>query len=137
MCSQNQLRFFGDVAYDDEYNGLVEGGDEGQRLARVLGDKHVLFLRGHGVIVVADDVAQAWDQLYYLERACMTQVLAMGTHQPLFRVADRVCRFTQAQVLRDLPKYARLHFDAQCRLLHPHPPAGRARAATVPLLSRL
>src|SRR5712671_5035359 len=76
MVEQNALRFHDDIAYDDSYNGLVVDNAEGDRLARVLGRKRVLFLANHGVIVVGPTVAEAFDSLYYLERACRLQVLA-------------------------------------------------------------
>ena len=52
MVEQNALRFHDDIAYDDTYNGLVVDNAEGDRLARVLGSKRVMFLANHGVIVV-------------------------------------------------------------------------------------
>src|SRR5882672_5550406 len=76
MVEQNALRFHDDIAYDDTYNGLVVDNAEGDRLARVLGAKRVMFLANHGVIVVGPSVAEAFDLLYYLERACRLQVLA-------------------------------------------------------------
>src|SRR3954464_384705 len=76
MVEQNALRFHDDIAYDDEYNGLVVDNAEGDRLARLLGHKRVLFLANHGVIVVGPSIAEAFDLMYYLERACRLQVLA-------------------------------------------------------------
>ncbi len=76
----------GDVANDDDYNGVAEDTAEGARMAEVLGDKRVLFLAHHGVVVVGAAVVQAFDDLYYLERACEVQVLAMWTGRPLKRV---------------------------------------------------
>src|SRR5688572_31417011 len=67
MVEQNALRFHDDIAYDDEYNGLVVDNAEGDRLARVLGSKRIMFLANHGVIVVGRSVAEAFDALYYLE----------------------------------------------------------------------
>ena len=52
MVEQNALRFYDDIAYDDTYNGLVVDNAEGDRLARTLGNKRVMFLANHGVIVV-------------------------------------------------------------------------------------
>ena len=84
MVEQNALRFHDDIAYDDVYNGLVVDNAEGDRLARALGGKRVMFLANHGVIVVGPTVAEAFDALYYLERACRLQVLArsMGGKVP-------------------------------------------------------
>src|SRR5438105_13639403 len=66
MVEQNALRFHDDIAYDDTYNGLVVDNAEGDRLARVLGSKRVMFLANHGVIVVGAAVAEAFDSLYSL-----------------------------------------------------------------------
>ena len=128
MCNQNHMRFFGGaVAYDEEYHGLVEGHGEGRRLAAKLGDSRVLFSLNHGVLVVGATVAEAWDDLYYLERACMNQVLAMQTGAPLQVVDEPTCRRTQASQLRDMRElsFAQKFFDAQMRL---HPPPRLPRA---------
>jgi len=117
MVEQNALRFAGDIAYDDEYNGLVVDDAEGDRLARVLGDKRVLFLANHGVLVVGTTVAEAFDSLYYLERACRLQVLARATGLPLRPVRPEVVRETYRMILADTPKYAGAHFEALKRLL--------------------
>ena len=75
-CNQNTLRFFDRVAYDEEYNGLALDAAEGERIASQLKSKDVLFMASHGITVVGASVAWAFDDLYYLERACMHQVLA-------------------------------------------------------------
>src|SRR5256886_13129828 len=76
MIEQNALRFHDDIAYDDSYNGLVVDEAEGDRLARVLGTRRVMFLANHGVIVAGPSIAEAFDLIYYLKRACRLQVLA-------------------------------------------------------------
>ena len=123
MVEQNALRFHDDIAYDDEYNGLVVDEAEGDRLARVLGTKRVLFLANHGVIVVGPTVAEAFDLLYYLERACRLQVLArmMGGKRRAVRpeVVERTYRLLRA----DAPQYAGAHFSALKRLLDREEPA--------------
>jgi ribulose-5-phosphate 4-epimerase/fuculose-1-phosphate aldolase len=117
MAEQNALRFYEDIAYDDQYNGLVVDNAEGDRLARVLGEKRVLFLASHGVIVVGPSVAEAFDSLYYLERACRLQVLARATGLPLRRVRSEVVRETRRMIAADAPKYAGAHFEALKRIL--------------------
>ena len=74
--SQQSARFHGDVAYYDEYDGLLNTEAEGRRMAAALGDKRVLMLRNHGVLVVGPSVALAYLDVYQLERACMYQLLA-------------------------------------------------------------
>ncbi len=117
MVEQNALRFHDDIAYDDTYNGLVLDSAEGDRLARALGDKRVLFLANHGVIVVGPSVAEAFDLLYYLERACRLQVLARSMSPRLRAVRPEVVRDTYRRILEDTPAYASAHFSALKRIL--------------------
>jgi len=117
MVEQNALRFVDDIAYDDEYNGLVVDNAEGDRLARALGAKRVMFLANHGVIVVGRRVAEAFDLMYYLERACRLQVLALSTGRKLRPVADKVARDTYAMLLEQNAVYAEAHFGALKRIL--------------------
>jgi ribulose-5-phosphate 4-epimerase/fuculose-1-phosphate aldolase len=98
MASQNALRFYRQVAYENEYNGLVLDDAEAERIARRLAGHSVLFLANHGVIVRGPTVAWAFDDLYYLERACMHQVLAQGTGKPLKLIPDAVAARTAKQI---------------------------------------
>jgi ribulose-5-phosphate 4-epimerase/fuculose-1-phosphate aldolase len=123
MVEQNALRFHDDIAYDDTYNGLVVDDAEGDRLARVLGTKRCLFLANHGVIVVGATVAEAFDSLYYLERACRLQVLARATGLPFRKVRPEVVRETCRLIAADTPKYAGAHFSALKRILDREEPA--------------
>jgi ribulose-5-phosphate 4-epimerase/fuculose-1-phosphate aldolase len=123
MVEQNALRFHDDIAYDDVYNGLVVDNAEGDRLARVLGAKRVMFLANHGVIVVGTSVAEAFDALYYLERACRLQVLARSMGVKFRPVRPEVIRETYKLILADTPKYAGAHFEALKRILEREEPA--------------
>ena len=87
---QNSARFWGRIAYDDTYGGFALAEAEGRRMAEALGDKPVLFLKNHGVIVTGRSVAHAFDELYYLERACQQLVLAYSTGKPLRLVTDNL-----------------------------------------------
>jgi len=78
-ASQMSVSFAGRTAYNDRYD-LIGGADgQGDRIAGALGDKDVLLLRGHGVIVVGPTVEAAYLDLYMFELACRSQVLAMST----------------------------------------------------------
>ena len=123
MCSQNALRFYGEVGYDDDYRGLALDEAEGDRMVRALGSNRVLFLQNHGVIVVAPTVAQAFDDLYYLERAAQLQVIAMSTHRPLKPVPHEVAAATTQQMLEQYELYARVHFGALRRMLEREEPS--------------
>lgn len=117
MAEQNALRFHDDIAYDDVYNGLVVDDAEGDRLAGALGAKRVMFLASHGVIVVGESVADAFDSLYYLERACRLQVLARSMGGKLRAVRPEVVRSAYRMMREDAAKYANAHFGALKRIL--------------------
>lgn len=119
-CIQSALRFYGVVAYDSDvggYNGLALDDAEGDRMAAALGSNRVLMLESHGVIVVGPNVAAAFDDLYYLERAAQAQVLAMSTGMRLKLVGGNTARAVQQQIERDIPVYSSNHFEALKRLL--------------------
>jgi ribulose-5-phosphate 4-epimerase/fuculose-1-phosphate aldolase len=119
-ASQTAAYFHGRIAYDDTYTGTADFLEEGERLARVIGDKHVLFMKNHGVLVVGETVAQAYRRLYMLERVCRAQVLAMGTGRPLEVLSDAVVAQVQAPPANDRHSRAereRLFFEAMMRIL--------------------
>jgi ribulose-5-phosphate 4-epimerase/fuculose-1-phosphate aldolase len=118
MVHQNSARFYGDIAYDDEYNSVALDQDEGRRMARVFGDKTVMFLANHGVIVAADTIAEAFDTLYFLERASQVQVLAMSTGRPLRVLPEALAVRTRADfgnykmaAVRHFEALKRIHLD--------------------------
>ena len=80
---QTTARYFNRVAYDMHYGGIADSTAEGDRLAAALGNQSTMMMGQHGILVVGETVADAFDRLYYLERACRTLVLAYSTGQPL------------------------------------------------------
>jgi ribulose-5-phosphate 4-epimerase/fuculose-1-phosphate aldolase len=126
-CNQNALRFFGRVAYDDRYNGLALDTAEGERIAAQLDGGHqVLFMASHGVTVVGRTLSWAFDDLYYLERACMHQVLATqaAAGRPLRRVPDALCAQVAAQIDGERQQ-SDLFFEAIKRMLDRTAPGWR------------
>src|SRR5438034_55320 len=83
------------IAYDDNYTGPAFDPAEGERLAKVLGNKTVLFMANHGVTTVGQSVADAYNLLYYLERAAQVQIYAMWTGQRLKQVPEAVVEKTK------------------------------------------
>lgn len=81
--SQTAMRFHDRVAVDRRYNGLALDRAEGERIARAMDGHDVAFLANHGVIVCGARIDHAYDDLYYLERACQAEVLARSTGRPL------------------------------------------------------
>ena len=89
-ASQTAAFFTGITAYDDVYTGLADTMSEGERLCAQVGDKKVLFMKNHGVMVVGDTVAEAYKRLYKLERVCRAQVLAMSTGKEIEVLSDEI-----------------------------------------------
>ena len=96
--SQNAMRYMGRIAIDDTYNGLALDDAEGERIARAMAGKDVAFLANHGVLVAGATLAHAYDDLYYLERACLHQVIAQSTGRPLAPVDAALAARVAAQV---------------------------------------
>jgi len=119
---QQALRFHTKCAYYDHYNALAHQQDEGARMAAALGERSVLFLGQHGVIVGGRTVGLAFHDLYYLERACMNQVMALSTGQKLRRVPEEQARKAEAQYESQRGE-AEQHFAALKRLLAADDPA--------------
>ena len=130
-ASQNALKFYGRIAYDDDYNGLALDDAEGERMCARLADADVIFLGNHGVIVTGSTMAAAFDDLYYLERACMLQVLAMSTGRPLRIVAEAIAAKTGRQMAEE-SQQAELHFAALARLLDRDEPGWRGASEIRP-----
>lgn len=123
-ASQNALRFYGRVAYDEFYNGLALDAEEGDRMCAQIENADVLFLANHGVIVCGESVAQAFDDLYYLERACMVQALAESSGRKLKIISESIAAKTGRQIVSDKIQ-PKLHLEALKRILDREDPNWR------------
>ena len=110
MVSQNALRFAGRIAYDDDYNGLGDHSDEGERMASKIGNHSALMLANHGVICTGLTVGAAFDDLYYLEKAAKVQVLAAMTGKPLKIVSEDIVEKTRQAIAGQQEEYAESHW---------------------------
>ena len=127
-CNQNTLRFWGRVGYDDVYNGVALDAAEGARIAAKLEGKDVLMMASHGVTVVGSTIAWAFDDLYYLERACMHQMLAVqgAAGKPLRRIPDALCELVGKQIAGERQQ-SDLLFDSIKRMLERDEPGWTMR----------
>ncbi len=114
--SQNAMRFMNRIAIDGHYNGLALDDAEGERIAHAMAGKDVAFLANHGVVVAGATIAHAYDDLYYLERACLHQVIAQSTGRPLAPVDALLAAKVAAQVQSEREQ-SDLFFDALRRML--------------------
>jgi ribulose-5-phosphate 4-epimerase/fuculose-1-phosphate aldolase len=123
MLDQNACRFHQRIAYDRDYSGMALDASEGQRVARLMGPgKSVLFMGNHGVIVVAPSVAQAFDELYFLEQAARLQVLALSTGRPLALIPEAVAAVACAQWQSYPTRFSELHFNGLKQILDQQEP---------------
>ncbi len=109
---QTEVGLMNEIAYDDEYTGPALDPAEGAP---------VLFMANHGISTVGATVADAYDRLYYTERAAQVQIYAMWTGQPLKQLPDAVVEKTMRDIggssMFDGPSSAQRHFDALKRIL--------------------
>jgi ribulose-5-phosphate 4-epimerase/fuculose-1-phosphate aldolase len=117
---QNTMRFFGRVAVDDGFDGFGLG-EEAERMTRQLGNKAVLVMGNHGVMVTGETVARTFDELYYFERAAETLVTALSTGRELRVAPDRVAQKTAEQWL-SYPEFGDRHFQALRAILDEEEP---------------
>lgn len=115
--SQTACMFYQRIAYEDEYAGLAVDDAEGDRIAAALKEKDLLFLASHGIIVTGRDVAHAFNDLYYLERACQLQVLARSTGDQLRILPHDTALKTALQFQAEGEQQIPLHFAALKRIL--------------------
>jgi ribulose-5-phosphate 4-epimerase/fuculose-1-phosphate aldolase len=70
-------QLWGQVAYHD-FEGITVHRDEGARIVASAGNKPVLLLRNHGPVVLGRTLAQAFNLMWLVQRACEVQVASQG-----------------------------------------------------------
>ncbi|WP_171210313.1 MULTISPECIES: class II aldolase and adducin N-terminal domain-containing protein [unclassified Ruegeria] len=106
---QNTATFYNRYVVDDAFGGLAFES-EGERCAQMLSDPKmkVMIMGNHGVLVIGRDVADAFNRLFYFERAAETYIRALQTGQKLRILSDEIAEKT-AQELEDYPEQAEAH----------------------------
>jgi ribulose-5-phosphate 4-epimerase/fuculose-1-phosphate aldolase len=115
LSHHNSLLLNDRTVYDGDGNEPVHDDAEGDRIARLMGDKTIMLMRGHGVTVVGPTVHDAFDETYLAERTCMYQMTAMQTGQPLHKLPEGLRRNHTGPWGERLD--ARLHLNAWRRVL--------------------
>ena len=105
----NTARFFGDLAIDPDCGGIADDMAEGEHIAAALGDCSVLLMANHGVTTTGATVAEAFESMYFFEKAAQTVLLARATGQKLAVMPDAVARNT-AQGWKAYAGMADAHF---------------------------
>ena len=94
--TQHALVILPRLAYHD-YEGIALNLDERDRLVADLGDKSVMLLRNHGTLAVGPTAADCWIGMFYLERSCKQQVMALSCGRDRVLIAPEA---SQAEVAR-------------------------------------
>ena len=90
---QNTMRFYNRVAIYNDFGGLGFE-EESNKMASTIGNNHSMLLANHGILTVGQTVAEAFDELYYFEKACETYITALSTNQKLNIVSSKVAEKT-------------------------------------------
>jgi ribulose-5-phosphate 4-epimerase/fuculose-1-phosphate aldolase len=75
--TQTAMLVRGDLAFHD-YEGVAVDLDERERIVADLGDKNAMLLRNHGTLAVGKNVGECFVRLYFIERACQAQIMALS-----------------------------------------------------------
>ncbi|WP_223458392.1 MULTISPECIES: class II aldolase/adducin family protein [unclassified Pseudomonas] len=98
--SQHALKFYGKLAYHT-YEGIALSLAERERLVADLGPHKAMILRNHGLLAAGGNVAEAFHEIHFLERACQAQVAALAGGSQLVYPSKEVCQHTAEQFGRD------------------------------------
>jgi len=101
--NQIALQFYGRLGIHD-YEGIALDLDERARIIADLGDKCGVLLRNHGLLTVGRTVAEAFNLMFYLERACEVQVATLSMGREIVLPPREVCEKVGAQ-------YDQMNFD--------------------------
>lgn len=110
-------QFFGQIAYHD-FEGVTTDPDEQQRLLASLGDRSVLILRSHGLLVAGAHVPDTFYTMWSLQRACEVQLAAASMPGPNWPVPESVLRAIPGQRARmnvGSERRGQRMFDGICR----------------------
>jgi len=80
--TQTAMLIRSDVAFHD-YEGVAVDLDERERIVADLGDKGGMLLRNHGTLAVGRNVGECFVKLYFIERACQAQIMALSAGDKL------------------------------------------------------
>lgn len=114
--SQHAFKVFNRLAYHD-FEGIALDMDEQQRLVADIGTKDVLILRNHGLLTMGRTVREAFELMYYLERACEIQIAALSGKSEIIIPPPHVCQRTCEQFANDSSFVKGRDWQALLRLL--------------------
>ena len=119
---QNTMRFYNRVAFCKDFGGLGFE-EESNKMAACIGNNRSMLLANHGILTTGQTVAEAFDELYYFEKACETYITALSTNKELKIVTPEVAEKT-AQDWQNYPTgLGELHLKAIRSILDKEDPS--------------
>lgn len=114
--SQHALMFYKRLAYHG-YEGIALNLDERERLVRDLGEESIaMILRNHGLLTVGASAAEAFRRIYYLEKACQSQIEALSGGSEIIIPPEEVCE-TALEQFKSLSSKDTLEWPGLLRIL--------------------
>jgi ribulose-5-phosphate 4-epimerase/fuculose-1-phosphate aldolase len=122
---QNSAMFFKRHVVDGHYGGLAFE-EEGERCSQLLVDPKVkvMIMGNHGVLVIGDSVGDAFNRMFYFERAAETYIKALWTGRPLRMLSDEIAEKTASE-MDDYPGQAERHLSELKAILDEQEPVYR------------
>ena len=105
------MRFYNRVALYKEFGGLGFE-EESKKMANCIGNHNILLLANHGILTAGPTVAQAFDDLYYFEKACETYITALSTGKKLNIASPEVAEKTAQETENYSIDMGKLHLKA-------------------------
>ena len=108
---QNTAIFFNRMIVDDNFGGLAFQ-DEGIRCAKYFSNPKIktMIMGNHGLLILGDDIADAFNRMYYFERAAETYIKALQTKMPLRVLSNAIAEKTALE-MEDYPDQSESHFN--------------------------
>ncbi len=103
-----------DIAYHD-YEGIVLDQDERERLIPNIGGCNNVILRNHGLMTMGGTVGEAFLRMFFLQKACETQVKSLSMGQEIIPVPDDVSKKVYGQVNGSMNFAGMLNWQAMMR----------------------
>ena len=119
---QNTMRFFNRVGVSSDFGGMGFE-EEAIKMANKIGNKKVLLMSNHGILTTGQTVAEAFDELFYFEKACETYITALSTNKKLKIVSDEIAEKTAQEWEDSSPAHQNLHLKAIRSILDSEDPS--------------
>ena len=113
---QDSAIFYNRISYH-EWEGMSTDSEECDRLSKSLGENNVMILRNHGLLTCGENISEAFMLMYYLDRACKTQIDAESTGEKLIIPTNNIMEYAAGQYDDPRFKLGKHEWPALIRLL--------------------